>query len=360
MPSSRSTPTSYGALRIGNYRSAGLYLDAIIWHEENQMHMPVSAALRRAAKTLTKALPGSRLKQAFDLDELAQLVVYDAADEPFDVTRVEHAVDVVVVATWFMLREIEMAGAKVKDMIVTTTTVSLDIPLHKTAQGGQTELTRRTFRCVCVSAAHPLCPRCAARRHHRRIMATTAGRPDDFLFPTGPGIQRTKAESAEMFRMVLDAAGFQTRFVDEHGRSRLIFGGHAARRGPSWRRKESPWPSCTQLLGRWASTAVERRALCAADTTGGGGGHPGPGAVGDQLKPQTAGGGTAHDRRPPGGAKRAGRGDPGGRLLAVDKAVEGSTPAFIMNCRSRLVHRSAAAEAVDVDEPEPVTEKEFC
>ena len=170
-----------GALRIGNYRSAGLYLDAVIWHQENQMHMPVSAALRRAAKTLTKAalrgLPGSRLKQAFDLDELAQLVVYDAADEPFDVTRVEHAVDVVMVATWFMLREIEMAGAKVKDMIVTTTTVSLDIPLHKTAQGGQTELTRRTFRCVCVSAAHPLCPRCAAQRHRRCILATTAGRP---------------------------------------------------------------------------------------------------------------------------------------------------------------------------------------
>ena len=275
-----------GALRIGNYRSAGLYLDAIIWHEENQMHMPVSAALRRAAKTLTKAalrgLPGSRLKQAFDLDELAQLVVYDAADEPFDVTRVEHAVDVVVVATWFMLREIEMAGAKVKDMIVTTTTVSLDIPLHKTAQGGQTELTRRTFRCVCVSAAHPLCPRCAARRHHRRIMATTAGRPDDFLFPTGPGIQRTKAESAEMFRMVLDAAGFQTRFVDEHGRSRLIFGGHAARRGrrhfPGGERSRRGHHSTPRQVGVDGS-----RALCAAGTTGSGGGHPGPSAVGDQF-----------------------------------------------------------------------------
>ena len=62
-----------GALRI-----AGLYLDAVIWHQENQMHIPVSAALRRAAKTLTKAalrgLPGSRLKQAFDLHKLAQLV----------------------------------------------------------------------------------------------------------------------------------------------------------------------------------------------------------------------------------------------------------------------------------------------
>ena len=171
-----------GALRIGNYRSAGLYLDAVIWHQENRMHIPVSAALRRAAKTLTKAalrgLPGSRLKQAFDLDELAQLVAQDTAGEPFDV---EHAVDVVVVATWFMLREIEIAGARVKDLIVTETTVSLDIPLHKTAQGGQTELTQRTFRCVCVSAAHPLCPRCAAWRHRRRILATTAGRPDDFL-----------------------------------------------------------------------------------------------------------------------------------------------------------------------------------
>ena len=245
-----------GALRIGHYRSAGLYLDAAIWHQENQLHTPVSAALRRAAKTLTKAalrgLPGSRLKQAFDLDELAQLVVQDEADEPFDVTRVEHAVDVVVVATWFMLREIEIAGAKVKDLTVTGTTVSLDIPLHKTAQGGQTELTPRTFRCVCVSAAHPLCPRCAAWRHHRRILATTACRPDDFLFPTGPGAQRTKAESAEMFRMLLDAAGFQTRFVDEQGRSRLIFGvtNPLAAKGVA--------VAVTHLLGRWASTAVER------------------------------------------------------------------------------------------------------
>ena len=82
-------------------------------------------------------------------------------------------------------------------------------------------------------------------------MATTAGRPDDFLFPTGPGTQRTKAESAEMFRMVLDAAGFQTRFVDEHGRSRLIFGGHTARvAGATF--------LAAKLLGRWASTAVER------------------------------------------------------------------------------------------------------
>eukprot|EP00439_Symbiodinium_sp_Y106_P071075 s1143_g12.t1 len=204
-----------GALRIGHYRSAGLYLDAAIWHQENQLHTPVSAALRRAAKTLTKAalrgLPGSRLKQAFDLDELAQLVVQDEADEPFDVTRVEHAVDVVVVATWFMLREIEIAGTKVKDLTVTGTTMRLRV-------GGA-----------------PIVPQIRRLASHRRILATTACRPDDFLFPTGPGAQRTKAESAEMFRML-----------------------HLRRSRGSRSRRHLPGG---ERGGRWASTAVERYAL---------------------------------------------------------------------------------------------------
>ena len=93
-------------------------------------------------------------------------------------------------------------------------------------------------------------------------MATTAGRPDDFLFPTGPGTQRTKAESAEMFRMVLDAAGFQTRFVDEQGRSRLIFGGHAAHvAGAPFQAAKGVAVAIIQLLGRWAAQALSASSL---------------------------------------------------------------------------------------------------
>jgi len=44
-----------GALRAGGYRSAGLYLDAVLWHQENRIRTPVAAELRRVAKTLTKA-----------------------------------------------------------------------------------------------------------------------------------------------------------------------------------------------------------------------------------------------------------------------------------------------------------------
>ena len=90
------------------YRSAGLYLDAALWHQEHRLRSPVSADLRRAARSITKAalrgLPGSRLKQAFDLADLATLVEHDAVAGSLDMDTLPHAVDVVVVSTWFMLQ----------------------------------------------------------------------------------------------------------------------------------------------------------------------------------------------------------------------------------------------------------------
>ena len=249
-----------GALRIGGYRSAGLYLDAALWHQEHRLRVPVSADLRRAAKSITKAalrgLPGSRLKQAFDLADLATLVERDVVAGSFDMNILPHAVDIVVLATWFMLREIEIAGARVKDVEVTPAAVSLDIPLHKTAQGGQQELTRRSFRCVCSTAAQPLCPRCAADRHVRRL---DRAEPGAYLFPGAGGQQRTKLETAELFNMVLSAAGFQTIYTDTAGHKRFIFGGHAARvAGATFLALRGVPVAIIQLIGRWSSTAVER------------------------------------------------------------------------------------------------------
>ena len=249
-----------GALRIGGYRSAGLYLDAALWHQEHRLRVPVSADLRRAAKSITKAalrgLPGSRLKQAFDLADLATLVERDVAAGSFDMNILPHAVDIVVLATWFMLREIEIAGARVKDVEVTPAAVSLDIPLHKTAQGGQQELTRRSFRCVCSTAAQPLCPRCAADRHVRRL---DRAEPGAYLFPGAGGQQRTKLETAELFNMVLSAAGLQTIYTDTAGHKRFIFGGHAARvAGATFLALRGVPVAVIQLIGRWSSTAVER------------------------------------------------------------------------------------------------------
>ena len=66
----------------------------------------------------------------------------------------------------------------------------LDIPLQKTAQGGQAELTRRTFRCVCVTALHPPCSRCPARPTRRCsgwCSTRRASRPPTSTSPAGLG-----------------------------------------------------------------------------------------------------------------------------------------------------------------------------
>ena len=66
----------------------------------------------------------------------------------FDPERAAHSADVFVIAVWFMLREIEVAAARVSDMVVSPGLVVLDLPLHKTATGGERTLTRRSLRCA--------------------------------------------------------------------------------------------------------------------------------------------------------------------------------------------------------------------
>ena len=63
--------------------------------------------------------------------------------------------DVVLIAAWFMLREIELGSALVRDLGVTATHVTIDVPLHKTALGGEGVMTRRRLECACGVAAVP-------------------------------------------------------------------------------------------------------------------------------------------------------------------------------------------------------------
>ena len=367
-----------GALRIGGYRSAGLYLDAALWHQEHRLRVPVSADLRRAAKSITKAalrgLPGSRLKQAFDLADLATLVERDVVAGSFDMNILPHAVDIVVLATWFMLREIEIAGARIKDIEVTPAAVSLDMPLHKTAQGGQQELTRRSFRCVCSTAAQPLCPRCAADRHVRRL---DRAEPGAYLFPGAGGQQRTKLETAELFNMVLSSAGVQTIYTDTAGHKRFIFGGHAARvAGATFLALRGVPVAVIQLIGRWSSTAVERYTQQAPLAVAPGIPAQALAAGGDQtnaaLGPAPAQLGNTQaaaaicDANPGGQESTATPGEPlvAPGVPAVDFSAElpaiefipapisaekaiaptDQSTQYVMNCRTKLLHKPAADE----------------
>ena len=233
------------AFRAGAYRSAKEYFLAAFRYQEHDLRLEVDPLLRRFAnqviKAIVRGLPASRLKEAFPLPALAPLVSF-ADRAAFDPTRAAHSADVFVIAVWFMLREIEVAAARVSDMVV--------------SPGGELTLTRRSLRCACGAATHPLCPVHAAMRHLVRLGAAGMLASAGPLFPGKGGGTRSKEDSVSFLRGVLETAGLVTLYRDANGIERQVFGGHACRvAGATFLASRGIPMAVIQLLGRWSSRA---------------------------------------------------------------------------------------------------------
>ena len=226
------------SFKAGAYRSAQNYFDAAVWFQEAYLHTPVSPlvrkAIRRYVRSATRGLPGANLKDAFPLDAVGAAVAHLDLDA-FCFGTPAHFVDVLIVATWFMLREIEIAAARLADLHLSEREVCLAVPLHKVAQGGQRDLTRRSLRCVCEARVHPLCPVHAAERHCRRMRSAGRVHPDGPLFPGPGGDGFSKKDFFQAAAGVLLVAGVECFFVDTAGRG--FRGTWPESPGPpSWRR----------------------------------------------------------------------------------------------------------------------------
>ena len=158
------------SLRRGRYRSAQNYFDAAVTYQEHFRGESVDPLLRRAlrryAKAVARGLAGSKLKAIFPAMRLEPLLDTSPASaaEPWNPFLVAHAADALLLAVWFMLREIEFAAARTEDIEAGEAWVLLRIPLLKTAQGGERELTARQLRCACGVRSRPMCPAHAAMR----------------------------------------------------------------------------------------------------------------------------------------------------------------------------------------------------
>ena len=106
-----------------------------------------------------------------------------------------HAADALLLAVWFMLREIEFAAARTEDIEAGEAWVLLRIPLRKTAQGGEKELTARQLRCACGVRSWPMCPAHAAMRHVSRLKMAGFWRRGGPLFPDAAGATWAKGET---------------------------------------------------------------------------------------------------------------------------------------------------------------------
>ena len=254
------------SLKAGGYQSAQLYFDAAIWYQTHVLQETVPPTARRLMKSYVRSIkrgtPAAQLKAAFPLLELAVVVKPATFTEPYRPGSPPHAADALVLATWFMLREKEIAAARVRDLTLVLTTephqVQLSIPLHKTATGGDAQITHRRLKCACTSTTRPLCPTCAARRHLNRLHQAEMGDPDGPLFPTDQGTTPSREQNIQLIRRALEAAGIPVDYDDGMGHHKPIYG-HAARvAGAHFLAAQGVPMAIIQILGRWSSSAIER------------------------------------------------------------------------------------------------------
>ena len=102
---------AFGAsLKSGGYRSAGIYFQSLCSHQQRVLHTPVPPMIRHCIKDCVRSI-NTRLKDGFPALGLA-LIPFSDDGRPFDLSCKIHTRDMAVIATWFMLREIEMASAR--------------------------------------------------------------------------------------------------------------------------------------------------------------------------------------------------------------------------------------------------------
>jgi len=242
-------------LRKGGYRSATLYLAALKrehitlgFHWDDTLALELRDCTRAALRGL-----GPPLRAApFDLD-LTSSASSEEVQPSMDLKGPVNARDAVLVASWWMLREIELAAATIQQVSFVDGegvcgTGTIDLPVSKADTQALGKL--RSHVCICPSA---LCPVAALRRLVRSATSDiavddTPAPPSAPLVPDFFGDHVTKKDMVAAFVAVAIACGMDSS-VRITGHSPRVAGAQMmARSGISeWR---------IQVFGRWGSSAV--------------------------------------------------------------------------------------------------------
>eukprot|EP00438_Fugacium_kawagutii_P031607 Skav220683 [mRNA] locus=scaffold4902:39183:40898:- [translate_table: standard] len=250
------------SLKAGGYRSASVYFQAVCSHQQRHLHTPVDQMLRHTIRdclrSILRGLGAHRLKDSFNGLKLAEVPI--SHDETaFDMEDLSHARDMAVIGLWYMLRESEMASAKLSHLSLDSMEVRLKIPIHKTDCFGG--LCERTLSCSCRMRQHSLCVWHAAERHLIRCQAhTTLTDATRFpLFPTRSGGVGTKHQFITAIRAVIGATGTPLEREDPNGKLVPRFHGHVLRvSGAQLLFTAGVHLQLIQLLGRWTSMTILR------------------------------------------------------------------------------------------------------
>ena len=255
------------SMKQGSYRSCAQYFSAVVKHQERELRQPVSDLLRGFIRDCTRSvlhgLGPEQLKDAFDVWALRPLLQVSTQQVcAWHSEELSSITDALLIASWFMLREVELSNIRRSHLYYDDHQVSLLLAVYKTDTQGS--LTTRTLKCCCSVQRHLFCPYHASVRHLQRLalFETELGKQSGFMFPNSDGKAMTKAAVVEGFRRVLHAAGVPLTRPDESGKQLPRFHGHCARvSGAQWLISLHLALHLVMLLGRWSSAAIHKTPL---------------------------------------------------------------------------------------------------
>ena len=252
------------SFKIGGYRSAAGYFQAVMGYQQRHLRTDVDSLTRRCVKdcirSIRRGLGSQHLKDSFDASLLGDFPGQEDSDAtPFSFDSLEHIKDMCILGIWFMLRENELSSAKMADLQLEANEVRMTVPVHKTDSYGT--LCSRTLRCCCRIRQSGLCPWHAGERHLVRLslhpkLTRSYHLP---LFPTDQGVAASKYMMIQAFRRMIAATGTPTTRSDPQARDMQRFSGHVLRvSGAQLLASSGIAVQLIQLLGRWTSQAVMR------------------------------------------------------------------------------------------------------
>ena len=238
-------------LKKGHYRSAPAYIAAIKREHILTKHPwceRLTLVVKEAVRSTLRGLGPPKQAQPFQLLSVAQhLYTKKLCPGAYNFVTPHCAV---IVASWWMLREIELSALRFQDVVIkgadgSCGVATLHLPVTKTDPGALG--TYRSLSCACPSV---LCPvRALKHAMHRDICVGPRG-PRHPVFPNVFGEHLSKKQVVADFRKVARHAG-----MDEG----VFITGHSGRvTGAQMFAEAQVEEPRIMVFGRWGSSAVRK------------------------------------------------------------------------------------------------------
>ena len=245
----------------GGYRSFKNYMEAVkeVHLQDFEWNTRLARNARDAARSVNRGIGPSRQSAAFDLFSIVELTA--AIVEPVAPNGPIDPVHLVILGSFFLLREIEASLALAASVIVDRTTlrVTWNLPASKTDPKalGKT----RSWGCTCDCLLSNPCPYHSAVTHQDRLLerfGKDGVLPNDLpFFPSNDGLVVSKDSVVATMEELAKLLRLPVRSAD----GQKLWGGHTMRvSGAQHLASLGVELVVIALLARWASAIVLRYA----------------------------------------------------------------------------------------------------